>query len=253
MGLDLQKPGLWKRIAAWMFDVILLAVLAVGFAMLLSLILGYDGYAKEVDEAYAHYEAQYGVKFDITEEEYEALTEEQRQNYKDAAEALNRDEEAVRAYNMMFSLTLIMVTVGILLSYLALEVLVPVLFRNGQTLGKKCFGIGLMRVDGVKLTTLQLFVRAILGKFTLETMIPVYIVLMIFFNQMGLMGTSFLAVFALIQAILLFSTKNNTVIHDKLAGTVAVDISSQMIFETTQDLLEYKQKLHAEQAAKQEY
>ena len=59
---------------------------------------------------------------------------------------------------------------------------VPLKLGNGQTIGKKVFGIGVMRVDGVQLTTIQLFIRTILGKFTLETMIPVYIVLMIFFN-----------------------------------------------------------------------
>ena len=43
MVYDLQKAGLWKRIAAWMFDGILTGILAVGFGFVLSLVLGYNG------------------------------------------------------------------------------------------------------------------------------------------------------------------------------------------------------------------
>ena len=34
MGLDLQKAGLWTRFAAWLFDAILVCVIAVGIAFL---------------------------------------------------------------------------------------------------------------------------------------------------------------------------------------------------------------------------
>ena len=42
-------------------------------------------------------------------------------------------------------------------------------------------------------------------------------------------------------------------IHDLLAGTVVVDVSSQMIFRTTDDLIAYKKKIAAEQSARQVY
>ena len=40
MSNDLQKAGMWKRIAAWMFDGIFLSILAVGLGVLLSGLLG---------------------------------------------------------------------------------------------------------------------------------------------------------------------------------------------------------------------
>ena len=40
---------------------------------------------------------------------------------------------------------------------------------------------------------------------------------------------------------------------DKLANTVTVDLASQMIFNTEEDLIAYKQKIAAEKAAKQSY
>ena len=40
---------------------------------------------------------------------------------------------------------------------------------------------------------------------------------------------------------------------DKLANTVTVDVASQMIFKTHDDMIAYKQKVAAEKAANQVY
>ena len=101
-----------------------------------------------------------------------------------------------------------------------------------------------MRIDAVQLTTIQLFIRTVLGKFTIETMIPVYIVIMIFFNIIGVEGTIILGVLALVQLVMLCVTRNRYVIHDLLAGTVVIDIASQKIFKDQEALLEYIKKEH---------
>ena len=251
--MDLQKASMWKRISAGLFDGILLAMLAVGFFWLLSLALGYDRHEQAWTDACARYEQQYDVIFEISRETYEAMTEAEQQNYNAAYEALCADEEAMYAYNMTANLTLITVTGGILLAMLLLEFTVPLLFKNGQTLGKKIFGVGLMRFDGVKLSPVQLFTRTVLGKFALETMIPVYICILFIFGAMGIGGTLLLGALGLAQLILLIVTRENALIHDKRSGTVAVDFASQMIFDTPEALLEYKKRISAEQAKKQTY
>ena len=253
MDLDVQRASLWKRIAAWVFDSILVAVLAVGIGALLSAVFGYDGYSTRLDEIYAAYEAEYGVVFSVTPEEYESMTDEERQNYSTAYDALIKDEETIYVYNMVMNLSLVITTLGILLAVVALEFIVPLLFGNGQTLGKKIFGICLMRGDCVKINTMQLFVRSVLGKFTVETMIPVYVAMMIFWGAMGSTGTMILLGFLLLQAALVLFTRERTAIHDMLAGTVAVDFSSQKIFATLDDLIEYRKKAAAEQSARQAY
>jgi hypothetical protein len=48
------------------------------------------------------------------------------------------------------------------------------------------------------------------------------------------------------QAGLLLFRQARTPLHDMLAGTVTVDFASQMIFDSPEELLEYKKKLHAE-------
>ncbi len=253
MVYDLQKGSLWKRIAAWIFDAIIVSALAVGLGFLLSMVLGYDGYSQSMNEAYARYEGEYGIVFDITQEAYAAMTNAQRQNYDAAYSALVADEAAMHAYNMMVSLMLVITSSGILLATVLWELILPLWFGNGQTLGKKIFGLCLVRNDGVKLNNMQLFTRTILGKFTIETMIPVYILMMIFWGTMGLGGTLILLALLMAQIVCVAATRTHSAIHDLLAGTVVVDMASQMIFRTTEDLIAYKKKVAAEQAARQPY
>ena len=62
---------MWKRIAAWMFDGILLSVLGVGLCFLMSGLLGYDNYSKAVENAYAQYENEISLPLhtSLTDEE----------------------------------------------------------------------------------------------------------------------------------------------------------------------------------------
>lgn len=253
MTADLQKASLWKRISAGLFDGILLCVLAVGIATVLSMILNYDGYNQELNAAYARYEKQYGVVFDMTEAEYSALTEQEQQNYMAAYEALVADQEVLRVYNIVANLTLLITTFGIMLAVLVLEFAVPLFFKNGQTLGKKIFSICVVRKDGIRVSAVQLFIRTVLGKFTIEIMAPVYIALLILFGAMGIDGTLILALLLLAQLVSMAVSRTNAMLHDRLSGTAVVDISTQMIFRDTDELIAYTKKLHAEEAARRDY
>ena len=250
---DLQKAGFWKRIAAWMFDGIFLSILAVGLGVLLSSLLGYDSYSTAVDEAYRQYETEYGITFELTQETYDAMTPEERAAYDAAYAALIGDEDAMYDYNMMLNLSLVITTGGILLAYLLWEFFLPLWFGNGQTLGKKIFGLCLVRNDGVQVNTLQLFTRTLLGKFTIETMIPVYILLMLFWGTMDLTGTLMLGALLVAQIVCLAVTRSHAAIHDLLAGTAVVDLASQTIFRSTEDLIAFQKKVAAERAARQPY
>ena len=253
MSNELQRAGMWKRIAAWMFDGILLSVIVVGIGVLLSWALGYDGYSTAVEAGYAKYEAEYGVAFEISLEEYEAMAEADRIQYDTAYDALIADQEVLYNYNMMANLTLVITTLAMLAGLLIWEFFLPLWLGYGQTLGKRIFSICLIRNDGVKMNTLQLFARTILGKFAIETMIPVYVLLMLVFGTMDLTGTLILFGLLLAQVLCLALTRNHCAIHDLIAGTVVVDKESQTIFRTTEDLIAWKKKVAAERAARAPY
>ena len=73
------------------------------------------------------------------------------------------------------------------------------------------------------------------------------------FTGGGIFSLIILAVYFIAQIGFLLVTRERTLIHDIMAQTAVVDISSQMIFDTPEALLEYKQKIQAEKAAKSDY
>ena len=110
-----------------------------------------------------------------------------------------------------------------------------------------------MRYDSVKINNITLFVRTVLGKYTIETMVPILILIMIYFGQIGIVGTIIIGLLLILQIAMIASTKTNSAIHDMLANTVTVDMASQMIFDSPEALLEYKQRVHAEAVERAEY
>lgn len=243
---DFQKAGMWKRISAALLDLVLLVTVVIGVALLLSTVLNYAQYVERMDALYDEYEAEYGLSFDITAEEYQAMSPEEKIPYDEAYDAFANDEEALLVQGKLFTYALMIVSFSILAGYLLLEFLVPLLFGNGQTLGKKVFGIGVMRIDSVKISPLLLFARSVLGKCTVETMVPALLLVMIIFNLMGAIAVFVIIGLAVLQIVLVAATKGRTPIHDVLAQTVTVDFASQRIFDSPEALLEYKKKIHAE-------
>ena len=84
MHLDIQKANMWKRISAALFDVIILSVVVALLAMIVSGVLGFDSYNSAMDDCYSKYEAMYGISFDITIYDYNAMTQEQIALYDEA-------------------------------------------------------------------------------------------------------------------------------------------------------------------------
>ena len=250
---DLQRASMLKRISARLLDTIMLVIVATLMAFLLSMLLNYDSYSDRLDARYAYYEAEYGVTRNLTQEQVDAMTPEQLDRLKTASQALSEDEEALHAYGMMIQLMIVITSLSLLLAYIVTEWAVPLALGNGQTIGKKIFGIAVMRQDGVRVNGVCMFIRTVLGKFTIETMIPVMMVLMLFFGSIGAVGWLITGVILIIEIALLVTTRERCMIHDKLANTVTVDLASQMIFQSPEALLAYKEKMAAQKAAEQTY
>ena len=253
METDLQKANIWKRISAALLDMILTGIIIVGVGYLLSLIFSYDAKINELNSTFTRYEEEYNIKLHTTGAEYESMSPEMQERFDAAIKALNADKEAIRVYNIIINLTLLITSLSIFIGCFITEFIVPLFLKNGQTLGKKIFSIGVMHTSGIRVTPLLMFIRTVLGKYTLETMVPLLIAMMIFFNATGLVGTIVLFAFLILQIVLLIATHTNSLLHDILAKTVVIDMASQRIFANGAELLEYKKKLHAEATARQPY
>lgn len=255
MRLDLQKAGMLKRISAYILDFILILILTVGFACLFSAIFGYSKHEETLDARREYYVSEYGIKeiakdFALSDTELEALTEQERAAYIAASEAFEKDEAAIHAWSMIISLSFLIITLALLFTFLVLEFAIPLFLGNGMTVGKKIFGIGVMHENYVRIKPVTLFIRAILGKYTIETMVPVYLVLMILFGSLGIVGTVVLIGILVLQIVMLTTTKTNSAIHDLLSHTVCVDYASQMIFENADAVTAFKAQC-AREAAEQ--
>ena len=256
MGLDIQRASMWKRISAWLFDSILMISVVVLAAYAMSAILHYDQHNARLDAAYEKYQTQFDVVFGQPEAAEDATAEEKeayKLRYAEAEEALKSDPEAVAAYSKVSNLVLLIPTISLLVAMLLMEFAIPMMFQNGQTLGKKIFSLGVVRVDAVKMSGVQTFVRAILCKYTVGIMIPLYMLIFLLLGIMGGMAVLLALGLLLAQLLCPLLNRDHRGLHDFLSGTVTVDLPSQKVFQNAQERLDYMKKVHAENAARQDY
>lgn len=250
---DLQRGSMLKRISALILDVILLTVLGTGFGWAVSAVARYDSYSDRLTAMYEKYANDYNVKENISSEEYESLPEEEKARYEAADKAMQADKEMLYVSNMVYNITFLTVSLAVFLSFFVLEFILPLCFKNGQTLGKKIFGLAVMRTEGIRLQPFLLFIRSMVGKCLIGFMIPILLLLMCFMGVMDLTGVVVAGLLLLLELVLVAATRTRSAVHDLLAGTVVVDFASQRIFDTEADRIEYQKRLAAERAEKTGY
>ena len=250
MDTSLQKADIWKRISAFLCDAVCIIFLSCALVLLFSLIFNINEHAATMSERRNEIitEAGYNVKDDdgkvianpypSSNEDLEKLSEEEKAKFQETEKRILADD----AYSI------IIITASILISFLIFEFLIPLLLKNGQTVGKKVFGVAVMRADGVKIPTALLFLRAIVCKFTLETMVPVMALLAAVLFRYWLMAIILVFGILALQVILFLFTKEHTPIHDICTYTVAVDMGSQKIFNSAEEKAEYIAKIQRERA-----
>lgn len=249
---EIQYAPYSKRLYAFLADVILVGLLVSAFYLALSAIFDIDGYKARYTELIAQYEAQYDVTFGLSEAEYNDLTPEQQANYKQAVDAVNADKEVNDVVRKGYTLVFVTIVVGILVAMLLLEFVVPLLLKDGRTLGKRLFGLGVMRTDSTKLSPFVLLVRNVVGKGIFELVLPVVVVLTIVLGITGVFGIVLLAVWAVAELVVFLRT-GHALLHDILADTVVVDWDSQRIFDTAQARDEFYEQRRREQEANETY
>lgn len=251
MDYDFQRASMLKRAPAWLLDIILLVTLASGLLFAWSHVFSVAPHVEELTAKIDTYEKEFGGSLNPVGQNYDKMTEEEKAAANEISmkidAALNQDERAMWLLETIATNIFAMLSLSVACAYLILEFLIPLWLKNGQTIGKKCFGVALMRKDGITVTPFMVFVRTILGKCTIETMIPILLVVMMLLMPNG-MTLLLLAAMMLAQIIIPVATRNKTAIHDLMACTVAVDLSSQMIFDSVEAMEEYHAKIHVEKA-----
>ena len=170
--LDIERASILKRIAASLLDFILVLILSVGAAWLISLITNYNEHIDNVNEYYDYYNEKYDIDLLGTSDKYKDLTEEEQEAYDERLEQANleyaNDKEAIKEFNLVINLSIMIISVGLFFGIFITEFIIPLIFKNGQTVGKKIFSICVIKNDGVKVSTVQLFARTVIGKYVVE-------------------------------------------------------------------------------------
>ena len=254
MRFELQRADFWKRISAFLFDIMMIGVVGIIVASAMSALFKYDKHVALVEQVELEYVQKYGIIQDITEEQFAALSEEEKAPYYACDAERQRDPRLISSYGMLSSLKFAIPSFSILAAYLILEFMIPLFFKNGQTLGKKAFGIGVIHTNGVRMHGQAHFIRSIIGKCLIEALVPFYFIMLVLNGRLGpLLGLIMLGLLLLLQLFSVATTRTRSAIHDLVSDTTVVDLASQMIFETPDDLIAYKTRLHEEEANSKEY
>lgn len=255
MSMSIQKAPVWKRISACIFDIMLVVSLTLVFLLALSAVMNFDGYSATLKEYLTHYQQQFQLP-NYTQAEFDALTETQKAEFNalqnQAFAAFFQDAEVSATIVKFATAILIALSISLLLAYVIVYFLVALLFKNGQSLGKKSFGLAVMRTNGVKVSNSVLLIRIIVGMFVIETLFPLLLLALTAVRFLGAIGVIMPILLVLLNLGVMAYTPTNSTIHDLLCDTVVVDIASQEIFESEEALLEHKKRLAAEKAAQTE-
>ena len=243
--LDFYKASPIKRFVAYMIDMILLLIIAGSIVVGMFSKMNFTAYREELVSYYDKYEQQYGVDLSVSKD---SLSEEDQQKYIDAFDALNNDKGALSVLSSMVKIAWLSLAVGLLVAYIILEVMLPLIFKNGQTVGKKAMGLCVMHKEHVKVSVMQVIYRAIVGKYFVETLVPITMILLQLSGTLGTTAVLILSAIVMIQGFIVLMSQANCGIHDKLFKTMVADFEQQYIFDTLEEKRAYEQELEEREA-----
>ena len=122
--------------------------------------------------------------------------------------------------------------IGIFLAGVVSYVVIPWILKDGQTLGKKIFKLGLADADGYKFHNNRLLMRFM--PFVVVDVSLFFLVLINLFIVLSIVMVVFLVSFTLAM-----SSPKRMSLHDFTAQTIVVDLKTSKIFSTIQEEEEY--------------
>lgn len=121
------------------------------------------------------------------------------------------------AYNLVYPLT-IAIPVALLIVYLV----IPLCFKNGETLSKKMFHLCLVNKLGFRIKKIQLVLRAL-------PMILLSVILVLFLPLVW--SVSIISLIIFISYICSIFTPNKQSIHDMIAGTIVINERDSVFYD----------------------
>lgn len=170
------------------------------------------------------------------EEDIKEISEECQKEFNDFLtkqnEEFGKDKVALDAYESVVNYRVSFFVISSFLPLLLINFVFPLIFKNGQTLGKKLFKLGLVNKDGVRARTTNIITRFLIGIFAFEVLpLMIYLAVSNVYTICLLIG---LAV-TFVNFILFIFTNSHKMIHDVVGGTIVVDLHTTIIFDSIEE------------------
>lgn len=134
----------------------------------------------------------------------------------------------------------IIVVPSVLISYGVFYIAIPLIFKNGETLAKKFFKIGLVSSRGFQVKKRQIVFRQLLLLFMLS--------FSAFVVGIGLTSLATLGIGILILLLCTLISKQKRAPHDYAAMTIVVDVPKSVWFESPEEEIKYAEELEEKMA-----
>ena len=229
------KPTTIHRLAAFLIDAILFVILFTGALYLISLIFDFDTHYSILQEEYK--KVGYLI-FNEESKKWEFLSQ-NAPNYAEVSKLVTENDIIMEELFFVNSFSVKSPLAAIAIVLVITEFIIPLILRNGQTVGMKIFSIGLISNSGIAINPIQLFARCFIGKIAVLGIIPALGILYIFLNATGgLLGSLIVLIIYGINLFLLLKSKNNTGIQDLIANVIPVNAKETIFYKTAKELKE---------------
>ena len=236
MNAYIYKPVLPKtlsRVAAFLIDFVLFLVLFTGVLYLISVITTFNEHYELMKELYI--QEGYYILNESTGA-YEMISQD-APNYEQVMQNCMANKALVDEifYVRRFTLNAPLIACAIVL--FITEFILPLIFKNGQTLGMKCFHIGLISKSNVRVKVVQLFARCVIGKIAVLGVVPLLALLYTFLSSAGgLLGTIIMLIIYGVHIAMLLGNPNKAGIQDIIASVYPVDLNQTIIYRNEKEL-----------------
>lgn len=232
------KANMINRVAAFFLDFVLFVILVTGSLFITAKIANFDSHNDILHEQYREIGYE---KFNEETNEWYYISEDD-ENFNIVIEKYKKNEIIQKEESYINSFVLNAPLLCIFIAMFIVEILLPLIFKNGQTLGMKCLKVAFISNNQIAVKPLQVFIRGLFGKIVLMGLIPFMGLFFAFFNPNGgLSGTLIIVLIYGIHFVMLFASKNKSSLSDMIGQMYAVDYNQTIFYKNIEELNKAKE------------